>query len=325
MKKKVSAALAAMMLMSVGTAMASSFPEFQFNGDIKLHYRYNSDDFNGDSEGGKVWFRLNAQSEVAKNVSLYTRFATQRLTGDNVGADFDQEYYNSDSATSIDRLGFIVKSKDFTTTIGRQGATLGATALLYSTDTYMGNNMGALDGVTFAGKTGATDVKVVAGELWNSENVDVKMYAVDASYKPSKNLTLGGTVMKMDADSVDATYWATSASYNIGKATLLGEYGKADTDQADKAYVLGVSYNPDSKNTVYAMYNRAEASFPLTDFDPNGKGMYYGFDHKIDKSTTLSFFYKDMKTILATEDDGGNITPAGNKYDSLRATITYKF
>lgn len=320
MKKKVSAALAAMMLMSVGTAMASSFPEFQFNGDIKLHYRWQNEANGDDTEGAKVWFRLNAQTEVAKNVSLYTRFATQRLTGDNIGADFDKTYYNDDSATSIDRLGFIVKGKDFTTTIGRQGATLGATALLYSTDAYMGNNQGAIDGVTIAGKTGATNVKAVAGQLWDTSKDDTKLYAIDASFKPTKALTLGGTVMKMDNDAGDTNFWAASAAYNIGKATLLGEYAKADSDADDKAYVFGLTYAFDSKNSAYAMYNRAENTFTWTDFDPNGKGMYYGFDHQLDKATTLSFFYKDMKKINA-----GTGYAAGADYDSLRATVTYKF
>jgi len=316
MKKSVTASLAAMMLLSASTAMAATFPEFDFNGDIKTHYRWETKTGAADTEGGKVWFRLNATSEVAKNVNFYTRLTTQRLTGDNIGADFDDKHYHADHANTLDRIGFVVNGKDFKATIGRQGATLGGLALLYSTDGYLGTNMGAIDGVAIAGKSGATNVKVVVGEQWDDKAADTKLYAVDASYSPAKDLTVGGTLMQIDAAN-DTNFWAVNGAYTTGKATWLGEYGKSDTDANDTAYALGVTYGFDKKNSAYVFYSKVESDFGWTDFDANMKGMYYGFSHKMTKDYTVDFFYKNMEYLTGTD--------ANKEKTSLRTTLTYKF
>ena len=91
MKKSLTAALiAAFVVTTAGTAMASSFPEFKFDGDLRTHYRWETQTGKEDTKGGKVWFRLNAKSEIFDNVELYTRLTTQKLTGDFIGADFVQ-------------------------------------------------------------------------------------------------------------------------------------------------------------------------------------------------------------------------------------------
>lgn len=328
MKKSVSAALAAMMLMTASTAMAASFPEFKFDGDIKAHYRWNTDDSKGaagDTEGGKFWLRLNATSEVAKNVSFYTRLTTQRLGGDNVGADFDNKnHYNDDHATAIDRIGFVVKGKDFNTTIGRQALFLGQ-GLLMDSAGYMGTNMGAIDGITASGKMGVTNLTFVAGQAWQDGDQEPKIYAIDASYSPAKDWTLGATVAKVNQSvDKDTTHYAVNAAYTAGKATYFGEYGKSNADADDKGYALGISYGLDKKNSLFAIYSNVEGNTDLapglTTYDNNGKGMYYGYSHKFNKDYTFDLFYKDMKTIETTVD-----APAGNKYSSLRTTVTFKF
>ena len=324
MKKSVATSLAAVMLLSAtGTAMAASFPEFQFNGDVKLHYRWNTDEADTDKEGGKFWFRLNATSEVAKNVTFYTRLTTQSLTGDNTGADFDQNHYHDDHATTMDRIGFIVKGKTFDYTIGRQDLFLGQGLLMDSTG-YLGTNMGAIDGLTATGKSGVTNLTFVAGQAWaDSEADEAKIYAVDASYSPAKDWKLGGTLAKVTDREVgeDSTHYAINAAYTAGKATYSAEYGKSDANSDDKGYAFGASYDLDKKNSLYAIYNRAEKNVELlpdmTAYDSNGKGMYYGFSHKIDADTTLDLFYKDMKYISGDD--------AGKDYTSLRTTVTYKF
>ncbi len=322
MKKSLTAALvAAFVVTTAGTAMASSFPEFKFDGDLKTHYRWETQTGKGDTEGAKVWFRLNAKSEIFNNVELYTRIATQKLNGDFIGADFDKGYYGN-HATSIDRLGINIKGKDMTTTVGRQGVTLGGLGLLYSTDTYMGVNMGAVNGVSFKGKSGVTNLKVVAGQQWVSDsNTDNKLYAVDASYSPAKNWNLGATYMRINS-ATDTNYWGINAAYTTGKATWLGEYGKSNSNGDDKAYAFGVTYGFDSKNSAYTFYSRAESSFGWTDFDANMKGMYYGFKHQFNKQYSVDFFYKSMKFINA---DAGNSIAAGDTKTSLRSTVTMKF
>lgn len=320
MKKSLTAALvAAFVVTTAGTAMASSFPEFKFDGDLRTHYRWETQTGKEDTKGGKVWFRLNAKSEIFDNVELYTRLTTQKLTGDFIGADFDKGYYGN-HATSIDRFGLNIKGKDMTATVGRQGVTLGGLGLLYSTDTYMGVNMGAINGVSIAGKSGVTNLKVVAGQQWVSDSAtDDKLYAIDASYSPAKDWNLGATYMRINS-TTDTNYWGVNAAYTTGKATWLGEYGKSNSNGNDKAYAFGVAYTFDSKNSAYTFYNRAESSFGWTDFDANMKGMYYGFDHKFNKDYSIGFFYKSMKFINAGTDNA-----AGDTKTSLRTTVTLKF
>lgn len=314
MKKTVATSLAAVMLLSASSAMAASFPEFQLNGDVKLHYRWN----NNNDDGGKFWFRLNATSEVAKNLTFYTRLTTQHLSGDNTGADFDQDEYHKDHATTIDRFGFILKGKDFDYTLGRQDLFLGQGLLVDSTG-YLGKNKGAIDGLKVAGKSGVTDLTLVAGQVWQNGPDKAKIYAVDAAYSPAKDWKLGATLAEV-TDRVagdDSTHYGINAAYTAGKATYFAEYGKSDAKDNDKGYAFGASYDFDKKNSAFAIYNRVEANADalagLTTYDNGGKGMYYGFSHKIDADTTLDLFYKDMEEI------------GGDDYRSFRTTVTYKF
>lgn len=323
MKKTVAAALSAMMLLSAGTAMAASFPNFDFNGDIKAHYRWETKTGNTDTDGGKLWFRLNAKSELSKDVDFYTRLSVQKVGGDYIGADFDQAYYGNTTAASFDRVGFIIKGKDFTYNIGRQATTLGGLGLLYSTEGYMGINRGAIDGLVATGKSGATNLKIVAGQQWAASADKTKIYAVDASYSPAKAWTVGATIGKVDYPNAtaDTNHWAVNTAYSAGKAVFLGEYGKSSADTLNKAYAIGATYGFDSKNSAYVFYSKVEKNSDMTagatDFDNDMKGMYYGFDHKISKDYTFSLFYKSMKYMTGTDAD--------KTKTSLRTTVTYKF
>ena len=323
MKKTLATSLAAVMLLSAGTAAAASFPEFQFNGDVRLHYRWNTADGAADKDGGKFWFRLNAASEVAKNLTFYTRLTTQYLSGDNVGADFHQSDSQDDHETTIDRFGFILKGKNFDYTIGRQDLFLGQGLLMDSTG-YLGKHTGAIDGLTATGKSGVTKLTFVAGQAWGQPWQDsgdeAKIYAVDASYSPAKDWKLGGTVAKVTDRTAgeDSMHYGINAAYTAGKATYFGEYGKSDADAKDTGYAFGASYDLDKKNSLSTTYSRVEGNTDLvpgmTTYDNNAKGMYYGFSHKIDAATTFALFYKDMKDI----DSGADFT-------SFRTTVTYKF
>lgn len=315
MKKMVASALATAVLLTSGVAMAA---DVKFDGDLKLHYRWNTWEGDPNTEGGKVWFRLNATTALSDNVDAYARFAVQALSADAIGADYDKDYYG-DSAASLDRFGVVVKGKDFKYNIGRQGVSIGALATLYSTEGYMGTNYGAIDGVVAKGKSGATDLQFVAGQEWKKGSDDSKIYAVSATYSPAKNWTLGGVVGKYESKDAtdDTTNYAVNASYSMGKATLLGEYAKSDANTLDTAYAAGVAYGFDAKHSAYAFYSKVENNADMggwTDWDAYGKGIYVGYDYKWTKDTTFSFFYKDMKWLSNNAD-----------YSSLRATMTYKF
>ncbi|MCX7780716.1 MAG: porin, partial [Negativicutes bacterium] len=293
MKKTIAAALTAMMLMT-GSAFAAEFPNFDFNGDVKFHYRWETKDAAADTEGGKVWFRLNAKTALTDNIDAYARLSSQSLTGDHIGADFDKSYakYSVDGLTVIDRYGIVVKGKGWNYNIGRQGATVGGTALLYSTEGYTGINMGAVDGLTVTGKSGVTSIQFVAGEEWKAGSSDNKLYAVRGSYSPAKDWTVGATYGKYNyaGATKDTNHYAVDFAYNVGKAGFFGEYTKSSADAQDTAYDLGVTYAFDAKNSAYVIAHKTEANGDMggwTDFDNNEKGFYYGFDHKVDKNKTL--------------------------------------
>lgn len=322
MKKIAVAALATTILMT-GSAFAAEFPNSDLSGDLKVHYRWNGGTGNS-TEGGKIFFRLNAESEISQNVSVFARLAIQQLGGpDNTGNDFDSAYYG-DRASSIDRWGLNIKSGNFKYTLGRQGVTL-ANGLLFDSTGYMGKTTGsgdftasAIDGLVVSGKSGVTSLQMVAGEAWTDLEKSPKLYAVSASYSPAKDWTLGGTFAKSKLESLNTNYWAASIGYTAGKASFSGDYGKSNADADNTAYALGAFYNIDSKNSVYAIYSKVEQAADIGDwmtaYDDGYKGMYYGFDRKLRKDTTLSFFYKDMDLIGGTSNN-----------TSLRTTVTYKF
>lgn len=310
-KRLLAAAVAAALTLSMGAAMAAPV---EFDGSAVLHYRWDDSDTNGASESAKGTFLLNAKTALSENADLYARFATQRLHAGDSSADFKTDHYG-DSVTTIDRYGVVLKGDNVTFNIGRQGASIGATALLYSTEGYLGSYMGSIDGLSATAKVGATDLGLVAGKQNGTDN---KVYGLHGSYNPSAAWTIGGTVAKYDADGANANkYWALNTAYSQGKANYFAEYAKSDADNANKAFVLGTSYDFDNKNSLSAIYSKVEANGDMggwTDFDPNGKGMYYSYNHKINNDTTFNVFYKDMKK-----------ADTNAAYNSFRTTVSYKF
>ena len=310
-KRLLAAAVAATLTLSMGVAMAAPV---DFDGSTALHYRWDDSDANGREESAKGTFLLNAKTALDANTDLYARFATQRIHAGDSSADFKTSHYGN-TVTTIDRYGVILKGDNSTFNLGRQGATIGATALLYSTEGYLGSYMGSIDGLNAAAKVGATDLGLIAGKENGTDN---KVYGLHASYSPSDAWTLGGTVAKYDVDGGSATkHWALDAAYNQGKAGYFAEFAKSDADSNNKAFVLGTSYAFDDKNSLSAIYSKVEANGDMggwTDFDANGKGMYYSYNHKLNKDTTFNVFYKDMKK-----------TDTNEAYNSLRTTVSYKF
>jgi hypothetical protein len=321
MKKRfLAAAVAATITLTAGVAMASPL---QFDGDLTFQYRWNDYDVKAKDEGGIATFRLNATAALNQNVDFYARLAGQALTADEVGADFNTNH-NGSSVFSFDRFGFNVHSNNTSYKIGRQGLNIGATALLYSTEGKVDNYSGTIDGVSAKVKSGVTDLSFVAGATnWDTATeADANIYAFHAGFNPSSNLTLGATYAKYDSDIAAETtnHWAVDASYQLGKANLFGEYSQSDADDQNKAFVVGTSYAFDAKNSFAAMYSKVEAAGDMnqmTDFDPNGKGMYYSYNHKFTKDTSLNIFYKDMEDVSGTNAGKGNT--------SFRTTVSYKF
>ena len=217
--------------------------------------------------------------------------------------------------------------RNFTYIVGRQGAFIGATGLLYSTERYMGADFGAIDGVTVKGRAGATELKLVAGRQWNTRYNDDKLLALQASYSPAPNWTLGGVLARYDCENENTydhtNHWDVNIGYTLGKADFVAEYADSSADKRDKAYVIGVNYNFDERNSAYIHYSRIEWFGDMEwwgEFVYNAKGIQIGYDYKLDKDTTLKLLYKNMKDIDPFE---GNEAPYD--YEVFRTGIVYKF
>ncbi|MDF2635206.1 MAG: hypothetical protein K0R78_2080 [Pelosinus sp.] len=311
MKKIITAALAAAMVLTTGAVFAAPV---EFDGQVKTQYRAQTRDNEADTTGGIFSFRLNAKTALSNNVDLFARFAAQSLSGDHIGADFNKDKYGT-NVVVIDQYGFILKDNGFQYKIGRQGLSISPTALLYSSEGYIGDKHGLFDGVVATGKSGVTSLQVVAGQ-GDIDNKD-RVYSIHASYSPAKDWTVGGTVATSNPNvGSDRTYWGTDVQYATGKANFVADYLKSDEDTKNDAIVLGVSYAFDNKNTLSAYAHRTGSNSHIyTDWDPGEKGMYYIYNHAFDKTTALNLLYKDN---TKKESDATANT-------SFRATVSYKF
>lgn len=312
-KKLLMAAIAAMIAMPTTAALAAPV---QLDGELEMQY---SQDNATKKDGGRFTMKLNAKTNIAKNLDLYGRFAAQGITEQEFRNDFRiaPGAYSKDtkSMAEIDQFGFLYSNAGVNYKLGRQGGTIGATALLYSTEGYVGRDIMA-DGITIKAKSGVTDLSVTAlKEVYGDSN---KAYAVSGSYKPAKDWTLGATLARYDAAAVDRNYWAVNTGYEVGKANFTAEYAKSNAGDANKAYDLGVSYAFDKKLSASATYYRVENNGDMggwTDFDPNMKGFYYGLNYKPDAKTAFKLLFKDIEQI-----DNSAV-----KSKQFRATISYLF
>ncbi len=310
MKKIITAALAAAMVLTTGAVFAAPV---EFDGQVKVQYRSNTADGAPDTQGGIYSFRLNAKTALSNNVDLFARFAAQSLSGDKIGPDFSKAKYGN-SVAVIDQYGIIVKDNDFQYKVGRQGLSISPTALLYSSEGYIGEKYGLFDGVVATGKSGVTSLQFVAGK--GDIDTKDKIYSVHASYSPAKDWTVGGTIAKANPNAgSDRTFWGTDVQYTIGKASFVADYLKSDDDIKNDALVLGVTYAFDDKNNLSAYSHKTEANAAIyTDWDPGEKGAYYIYNHKFDKTTSLNLLYKS-NTAIGTDTDN----------TSFRAAVAYKF
>ncbi|MEG6586078.1 hypothetical protein [Dendrosporobacter sp. 1207_IL3150] len=310
-KRLLAAAVAASMTLSIGVAMAAPV---EFDGSAEVHYQWDDSDNDGKSEGARNTVILNAKTALDDNTDFYARLAAQRYHGDDITADFNTDNGRK-SIMTIDRFGFIIKGTDVTYTLGRQGGTIGSTALLYSTDGNIGSSSNLLDGLSATAAVGVTELSFLAGKETVDDN---KVYSVRAAYQPAADWTVGATLAKYSAGGAASTnHWAVDTAYTKGNTTYFGEYTKSDADTDNKAFVVGVSYDLNDKNSFSVNYSKVEVMSDInesTDFDNGYKGVSFGYDYKFRPNTTLSLAYKDMKAI-----DGSD------KFNSLETTLNYAF
>lgn len=323
-KKALSAALAAaFVLTTAGTVFADPL---EFNGEVSYQHRENTHTGADDITNNIFKIQLNGKAaNVIDNVDLFFRFGGSSVSDAVSGRDFTTGYPGVPSdernVFALDEFGFIYKSGGFNYKIGRQEATVGATALLYNNNYFVGKHS-MVDGVTITGKSGATSISAIAAEDDFYGQGD-KLYAVSGSYKPSEKLTVGATLGKYDSaanvSGKDENHWAVNASYDFtSKLGVFGEYAQSSASDDNKAYDIGLTYAFDKKTSLYVINHEVEKNGDMggmTDFDNDYKGMYYGINHKFDKTSTLKFFYKDNKQVSDTS----------IKDTSFRTTFVYSF
>lgn len=316
-KRLLAAAIAATITLSAGAAFAN---QVELDGSASYQFRKDTADYQQDTTGGKFTAVINGKTNVGKNLDLYARLGAQTTSEEGI-RDFSK-YDDSDAA--IDQFGFLYNNAGLNYKLGRQDATIGATALLYNNNFKVGHNV-FVDGISVSGETGVTSINAILAKEDNRGD-DNKISSLHASFSPAANVTLGATLAKYDyanAAVKDTNHFAVNAAYNFGKATAFAEYTKSDLDNDNKAYDLGVIYNLDEKNKAGIAYARVEKNGDMngmTDFDNNQKSVYYTFNHKVNDNSSVALYYKDGKLI----EDAGS-AKAGDKNSSFRATVNYNF
>lgn len=316
--KKVVAMLLAGATLTMTTA---AFAEVKFSGDVSVKYEKDTEDGAADLSGNVTTLKVLGEADLGSNWSFYTRLGGQRISNENVGADFNQDVYSKRSVLAFDQFGFTHTGKDFNYKIGRQDLTIGQTALLYSrSDSNIGKH-NFVDGITANGKSGIVDLSLVAVQEDNAaDNADNRVYALRAGYSPSERLNYGvtlGRYQNRNAGAESTNHWAVDSTYTLGKSSLTAEYTKSNSDSKNKAYAASLGYDFDGKNAVSLTYFRVEENGDMgqsTDFENAQKGIHYGVTHQFDTTTGMELVFKDRKAL-----DGGA------KNTAFEATVTYSF
>lgn len=319
MKKHILAAgVAAMISITGGTAWANPV---ELTGSVQLQHR-NDTETNAESFTGTQFTAvINAKTEVQKNLDFYARFGLQNVSNSAFSAakDFNE---NGDTSKSfvgtVDQYGFLYHNGGFEYKIGRQDITIGSTALLYNNSAKIGKYV-FTDGVSVSGTSGITSLQATAvREDRATSDEKGKVYALQASYQPSENWTVGGVVARYASPTVKSNHWAVNTGYEMGKYALAAEYGQSDASASNKAYDLGLTYNLDDKNAISVTAFKVEENGSMngnTDFDNGRQGFLYSFNHQLTDSTALNLYYQDSR----------NIADSSIKYSSFRTTLSYSF
>lgn len=332
MKKTLVAALAAAFVLTAGSACLAS--PVEFDGKVQYQHRINTKEGMPNAIENRWKFVLNGKADTfADNMKLYFRISAESMNGDTQTArDFNsfpgQDDNDWNAVGLFDQFGVEIQNASWKYKIGRQDAFIGANGLIYDSTYGIGKHIFA-DGITVTGKSGVTNLSAVALQLDQYGQNDPRIYALAASYNPSKNLTLGTTLVKLDGNNftTDKKFWDVNTSYVFNnKLNAYAEYAKSDASTYNKSYVYGLNYDADKKNSFWTCYVNVERSGNIVDnwstttYDNNAKGMYYGLSHKFNKSTSLNLFYNNLKKIETV-----GAFPAGTKFTSFRSTVTYKF
>lgn len=289
-------------------------------GEATVKYERDRADGEPAVSGTMTTVKLTAEGEMSSGWSWYARLAAQQATQPAL-ADFNTGAYASGtkSVAALDQFGFVHKAGPFTYKLGRQDVTIGTEALLYKRNHENVGRHAFVDGLTVGGKSGATDLSLVAAREDNEAGRENgTLYALRAGWQTADKTSWGLTWGRyQNSTAGSTTHWAVDGKYEFGKHSLSAQYTQSDAASDNKGYVMNWTYDFDGKTALYLMGFRRESAAAMGDqseFDGGHKGFYYGLTHSLGKNTGLEILYKDQRQL----GDGAK----NNKFEAI---VTHSF
>lgn len=263
--------------------------------------------------------KINLEVPFNDSASFYTRIGGQSL-GKNLDdlKDFNTDAYEDKrSVIAFDQFGFNIHASDFDFKLGRQDATIGQTALLYSrSDSNIGKH-NFVDGLSFSGKAGSVDLSGIIAKEDNADE-DNKLQSIRFGQTVNDVFTYGATLAQYQPHDGDNTkHWALDAAYTSGPHTFFAEYTKSNADAFNTAYAFGWDYAFNDRTNFTITRFKVNENGDMggqSDFDNGNKGTHYTLAHQLDETVALELVYKDQKEISTS-----------TKNTSLEASVIFAF
>lgn len=315
MKKSIAIMVAGLTLSMASVAMAGPL---EFSGDVSVKYQRDTAAGEASTSANVATVKLLGEADLGSDWGFYFRMAGQHISKPGFG-DFNTDLYGEDqrSVFTIDQFGFKYNKEGFAYKLGRQDATVGTTALLYSRPDSNVGKKAFVDGLAVTGTSGITDISALLAREDNLSGQDKnKVYAIRAGFNPSESFNWGVTLGRYNS-AASTNHWAVDGTYKYGKSSLTAEYTKASSSQNNKGYAMALGYDFDDKTSASITGFRMEESGSMggqSDFDANNRGIHYGISHKLTDAASLELVYKAQKTIIGDQ-----------KNTSFEATVSYSF
>ncbi|GMA98315.1 hypothetical protein [Pelosinus sp. IPA-1] len=316
MKKVIAVTLASLSVSLTSVAFAAPA---ELSGDVSVKLARETAEGSPNISGGIYTFKLKGETDLGAGWSLYGRLGGQYASKPSLG-DFNGDTYGAEKkgVIAFDQFGVNYKKDQVVYKLGRQDATVGAMALLYSrSDSNIGKNV-FVDGLSASGKVGVVDVSALFAKEDNIGSEDNKIYAIRTGFKANEDLSWGVTLGRYQYNGGESTnHWAADGTYKFGKNSVTAEFAKSSSNVDNKAYAASFNYGFNDKTAAYITNFRVETNGDMggqSDFDNDNKGFYYGVTHKLSENQELELVYKDQKQISN-----------GQHNTKVEATFTHSF
>ncbi len=274
----IAAILSAAALVAPGgvTEAAEQTPDVRFDGVLRLEWRFSPSWVDRlqptsnlvttnkltNASNLAAALVLNFREPLDKDLTAFARVGAE-TTGNPRITSFDAAHYFTGSAVKesaeVDQFGFVWKNKQTTAKIGRQDLSVGATGLLYDTTAYIGDT--SIDAIRVKGNTDKLAWDAVAAKQLEEAAKGNQLFVLSASYKFSKQLTIGltGARQKLSSTGTMIHYRDVSVEYQLNAKLVL----------------LSDMINSDDRRNLSPL-------LPQLTKDPSGEGVLaeYSFDRR---------------------------------------------